>query len=297
MFDEKYKSLFEKLTVDEGHKEEIREKMKKELNEMNTNNKKNNRIYRYAAMAAVLLLTVTVLAKLLSGGNAANPIVEGENPTQETTVIYSELEFEESVLVEAPASENEVPGKIAPFTEALLVESSAVIKGTILGIRFKEYAFENESGSEETTPTRQTVIYEIKVDKIYYATDSFEVGETILIENDLYTYTSLAGVFEKLNINRQYILALQETEVYVEEGTETPESNLSVLYPFAPQIEITKSGQYLFPDHWSTLVTDDAKTVTMDMENAYSYYYGEMKLREDADFEKDFQKIVDTYCK
>jgi hypothetical protein len=26
-------------------------------------------------------------------------------------------------------------------------------------------------------------------------------------------------------------------------------------------------------------------------------YYGEMKLREDAGFEADFQKIVDLYCK
>ena len=176
-----------------------------------------------------------------------------------------------------------------------------------MNIRFKDYTYVIESGedqSEETQAARQSVIYEVRVDKIYNSSLPFSADETILIENDLYSYTSLASSVEKLNINRQYILALYENEgeVYVEAETENVgntekfESNLSVLYPFTPQIEITKDGQYLFPDHWKALLNDKTKTVIMDGEEGFGYY-GEMKLREDPAFEDDFQKVVDTYTK
>lgn len=321
MFEENYKSLFRKIPVNEEHKEQTREKMVREMNEMNIEGKRinrNNRFNRYAAVAAmvaVLLLTTTALFKLFGSGNTDNPIAEEETPPpvvetpeqEETTVLYSTLNFSESVQVEAPIALGGMTDKIAAFTEDILGESSAVIKGTVMNIRFKDYTYVIESGedqSEETQAARQSVIYEVRVDKIYNSSLPFSVDETILIENDLYTYTSLASSVEKLNINRQYILALYENEgeVYVEaetenvENTEKLESNLSVLYPFTPQIEITKDGQYLFPDHWKALLNDKTKTVIMNGEEGFGYY-GEMKLREDLAFEDDFQKVVDTYTK
>lgn len=318
MFEENYKSLFRKIPVNEEHKEQTIEKMEKELNEMNMQGKKisrNNKFYRYGAVAAAVFLVSAVLWNQFGKGNIINPIAEGEKPPsgvetpgqEETTVLYSTLNFSESTEVQAPVASGGMTDKIAPFTENILGESSAVIKGTVTNIRFKEYKYVIESGDDqsvETEASRQSVIYEVKVDKIYYSTKTFSVGETILVENDLYTYTSLASSVEKLNINRQYILALYENdgEIYVEADTENVEnaekleSNLSVLYPFTPQIEITKDGQYLFPDHWKTLVNDNAKTVIMDGEEGIGYY-GEMKLREDSTFEDDLQKVVDTYCK
>ncbi len=321
MFEENYKSLFQKIPVNEAHKKQTREKMERELNEMNIEEKKINRSYSYrryaavTAMVAVVLLTTTALFKLFGSGNMENPIAEGENPPpvvetpgqEETTVLYSRLNFEESAQVDAPVALGGMTDKIAAFTENILSESSAVIKGTVMNIRFKEYKYVIESGedqSEETQVARQSVIYEVRVDKIYNSSLPFSADETILIENDLYSYTSLASSVEKLNINRQYILALYENEgeVYVEaetenvENTEKLESKLSVLYPFTPQIEITKDGQYLFPDHWKSLLNDNTKTVIMDGEEGFGYY-GEMKLREDSTFEDDFQKVVDTYSK
>lgn len=318
MFEENYKSLFQKIPVNEAHKEQTREKMERELSEMNIQEnkiKRNYKLYGYGAAVAAVLLVSAVLWNQIGKGNINNPIAEGENPPpvvetpgqEETTVLYSRLNFEESAQVDAPVALGGMTDKIAAFTENILGESSAVIKGTVMNIRFKEYKYVIESGenqSVETQATRQSVIYEVKVDKIYNSIVPFSVDETILIENDLYTYTSLASSVEKLSINRQYILALYENEgeVYVGadtenvEHTEKLESNLSVLYPFTPQIEITKDGQYLFPDHWKTLVNDNTKTVIMDGEEGLGYY-GEMKLREDSTFEDDFQKVVDTYSK
>ncbi len=288
MFDEKYKSLFHKIQVSEKHKELTKENMQKELNKMITKQGKNNSTYgskyKYIAIAATILFASVVVLKFMGnerGDGVLIPPSAVETPGQgETTVLYSELNFADSIKIDAPVALNEMQGKIAPFTENLLGESSAVIKGTVTKISFKEY---QENG--ETQPTRQSVVYEVKVDKIYYSNVSMTEGDTIIIENDLYTYTSLASSVEQLSTNRQYILSLNDNE-----------EELSIIYPFAPQIEITEDGKYVFPDHWTTLINDKTKTVSMDGEDGFKYY-SEIKLREDADFEIDFQKLVDTYCK
>ena len=67
-----------------------------------------------------------------------------------------------------------------------------------------------------------------------------------------------------------------------------------MLYPFAPQIQMTKDGKYLYPDHYVSLDNPEAKIVEMDTEEGYGYY-GTMKLREDERFEQDLEKLVKTY--
>jgi len=316
MFDEKYKSLFQKIQVSEELKEKTKENMQRELNQMDSkqgkNNNRNQSIFKYGAVAATLLLVSVVAFKLLDGERGKGPIAGGllpetvvETPIEEeTTVLYSKLNFAETTKIEAPVAVNGMHDKIAPFTEIIIGESSAVIKGTVTKIRFKEYKFTYGDKGSEIQGIRESVIYEVKIDKIYYSTLSFKEGEVITIENDLYTYTSLANSVENLNTNRQYILSLYKNEgelfpaaeTQKVESTEKLESNLSILYPFTPQIEITKDGQYLFPDHWVKLINDKTKTVAMDVGEDLGYY-GEMKLREDAEFEADFQKVVDLYCK
>lgn len=315
MFDEKYKSLFENINGNERHKEKLREILQKEQTEMDKHigkeRKYSSKAVRYTAAAAVLFITSFALFKILGDGGVKNPIAENPTPPavvetpEENTVLYSSLDFAESGVVSAPVALNDFGGKIAAFTENILSEGSAVIKGTVTDIRFKEYNYmigSEESEGRETQAVRQSVIYEIKVDRIFYSDGSFSEGETIIIENDLYTYTSLASSVEKLKTNRQYILALYENdgEVYIPadtevlESTQKLESSLSVLYPFTTQIEITADGKYIFPDHWVSLVNEETKTVTMDIEEGFGYY-GEMKLREDENFESDFQSLVDTY--
>ncbi len=282
MIEENYKSLFQKIKTDEKHKERTKENMQKELIKMNNKPVKNisPSKYKYIALAATVLFA-SVIAFNFMNKEKLTPPVAVETPTNtEATILYSSLNFMDPIKVDAPVALNENQGKIAPFTENLLGESSAVIKGTVINISFKEY---KDSG--ETLPSRQTVIYEVKVDKIYYSNESFNVGDTIRVENDLYTYTSLENSLVQLSGNRQYMLALNNNDAV-----------LSIVYPFAPQIEITKDGQYFFPDTWVTLINEKTKTVTMDVQEDLGYY-GEMKLRDDPQFEDDFQKIVNTYCK
>ncbi len=259
---EEYRNLWKNVEPRKKHQEEMMEKLTNKEDEVFTMDQKKNRKPLYGTVAAFALLAVIL---------ASNSLM-GKNPDGEPgTVKYSNLLFEEPVLVEAPEPMEGQSGKIMPFTEELLTESAAFIKGTVT-----EIAFENDK-----------VIYTVLVSKVYGPSEGVEEGKSITITNDLYTYTSLAGSVEKLQVDRTYLIPLTLRE---EEGKEVH----SVLYPFAPQIQMTKDGQYLYPDHYTSLDTEEAKVVEMDTKEGYGYY-GTMKLREDDRFEKDLEKLAETY--
>lgn len=259
---EEYRNLWKNVEPRKKHQEELMEKLTNKEDEVFTMDQKKNRKPLYGTVAAFALLAV-----ILAGNS-----LMGKNPGGEPgTVKYSNLLFEEPILVEAPEPMEGQSGKIMPFTEELLTESAAFIKGTVT-----EIAFENDK-----------VIYTVLVSKVYGPSEGVEEGKSITVTNDLYTYTSLAGSVEKLQVDRTYLIPLTLRE---EEGKEV----YSVLYPFAPQIQMTKDGQYLYPDHYTSLDTEEAKVVEMDTEEGYGYY-GNMKLREDDSFEKDLEKLAETY--
>ena len=259
---EEYRNLWKNVEPRKKHQEELMEKLTNKEDEVFTMDQKKNRKPLYGTVAAFALLAVILAGNSLMGKNL------GGEPG---TVKYSDLLFEEPVLVEAPEPMEGQSGKIMSFTEELLTESAAFIKGTVT-----EIAFENDK-----------VIYTVLVSKVYGPSEGVEEGKSITVTNDLYTYTSLAGSVEKLQVDRTYLIPLTLRE---EEGKEV----YSVLYPFAPQIQMTKDGQYLYPDHYTSLDTEEAKVVEMDTEEGYGYY-GTMKLREDDRFEKDLEKLAETY--
>jgi hypothetical protein len=259
---EEYRNLWKNVEPRKKHQEELMEKLTNKEDEVFTMDQKKNRKPLYGTVAAFALLAVILASNSLMGKNP------GGEPG---TIKYSDLLFEEPVLVEAPEPMEGQSGKIMPFTEELLTESAAFIKGTV-----REIAFENDK-----------VIYTVLVSKYYGPSEGVEEGKRITVTNDLYTYTSLAGSVEKLQVDRTYLIPLTLRE---EEGKEV----YSVLYPFAPQIQMTKDGKYLYPDHYTSLDTEEAKVVEMDTEEGYGYY-GTMKLREDDRFEKDLEKLAETY--
>lgn len=259
---EEYRNLFKNIEPRKKHQEELMEKLTNKEDEVFTMDQKKNRKPLYGTVAAFALLAVILASNSLMGKNP------GGEPG---TVKYSDLLFEDPVLVVAPEAVGEQSGKIMPFTEELLSESAAFIKGTVTDIDFQN----------------DQVLYTVLVSKVYGPSEGVEEGKSITVTNDLYTYTSLAGSVEKLQVDRTYLIPLTLRE---EEGKEV----YSVLYPFAPQIQMTKDGKYLYPDHYVSLDNPEAKIVEMDTEEGYGYY-GTMKLREDERFEQDLEKLVKTY--
>lgn len=265
---EEYRNLWKNIEPRKEHQESLLDELTKKQDEvLKMNRNKNNRKPVYGALAAFALLAVVLVGNNLSGKNPAI-----ENPGGEVgTILYSDLLFEKPVALEAPEPMSGQSGKIAPFTEELLSESAAFIKGTVT-----EIAFENDH-----------VIYTVLVSGVFGASKGVETGDTIRVVNDLYTYTSLEGSVEKLQMGRTYLVPLI---LYEEEGKDV----FSVLYPFAPQIQMTQDGKYLYPDHYTSLDAPGASIVEMDTEEGYGYY-GSMKLRDDQEFEKDLEKLVEAY--
>lgn len=264
---EEYRNLWKNVEPRKKHQEELMEKLTNKEDEVFTMDQKKNRKPLYGTVAAFALLAVILVGNSLAGKNPGTGTPSGEPGI----IKYSDLLFEEPVLVEAPEPMEGQSGKIMPFTEELLTESAAFIKGTVT-----EIAFENDK-----------VIYTVLVSKVYGPSEGVEEGKSITVTNDLYTYTSLAGSVEKLQVDRTYLVPLTLRE---EEGQEI----YSVLYPFAPQIQMTKDGKFLYPDHYTSLDTEEAKVVEMDTEEGYGYY-GTMKLRDDDLFEKELEKLAETY--
>lgn len=261
---EEYRNLWKNVEPRKEHQKKLLNELTKNKEEVLRMNKNKNRRPLLGALAAAALLAVVLF------GNQFWKSAPGNFPGSENnTVLYSTLHFEEPVIVKAPETTGEQGGRIAPFTEELLSESTAFIKGTVQEITF-EY---------------DQVLYKILVNEVVASTEAVEKGSSLTVINDLYTYTSLQGSVEKLQIGRTYLLPLTGRE-----------DAYSVLYPFAPQIQMTKDSKYLYPDHYTSLDTQAAKTVEMDLETGIGYY-GTLKLREDKDFEKDLLNLVRKYIK
>lgn len=294
MFDKKYKELMDQAGPRETHRDEVKAAMEAELQGKGTRRRQLNPVYRYAAIAASILLVVTVLYQtgkpdpgkvpVAGGPTLTQPVTTNPVTTVATPLLYSALQFAQAPPLTPPATVIEGGGRIAPFTEELLGESSAIFKGKVLAIRFKDY----HDPADDKVILRQTVIYEVMVEKLYSG-DSLKAGVPVILENDLYTYTSLAGVVDRLKVGRQYILPVVSQP---SDGT-AAESPLSVLYPFAPPIEVTLDGNYVFPDHWTSLINEFTRTVVMDGEKPMGLF-DQMMLRDEAAFEADFQSLVDS---
>ena len=66
-----------------------------------------------------------------------------------------------------------------------------------------------------------------------------------------------------------------------------------LLYPFAPQIQVTGDGAYLFHSGYASLVSSEASVVIGSQEGESDYYYDRMLLRDDDNFLSDLISLVE----
>ena len=282
------------------------------------------RAYRFAALAAGLAL-IALATPLLRGGSPGAPAPDGvpalsaapltvepgatatPQPAAETGVRYSDLRFPGGTAVEIPAAPDGAALCIAPFTEEMIGDSDLVIKATVQSVRIKDYGEEGEYLGDN-----RYAVYSLRVDRVYFDRVGVAEGETFVIEEYLYVGSSLWDLVMQLQAGRQYILPIRfETEqvTLYRPGQREPllrarESPYSLIYPFAPQIQVTADNAYLFFESreegtgWRSLGTAAAIPVTMDVElqGDMALYRERMYLRRDEAFERDFQRLVDRYC-
>lgn len=208
-----------------------------------------------------------------------------------------------------------------------------VVKATVQVVRFNQYplkfkvkkedykSFLTEKENEYMLKTIQTVVYEIRIDHVYYADSSslVKAGDRLVIENSL---EFLDRDYPQISLEKshQYILSVnhdtgelvapaERTQYDAVIGDTTAESSYYMQFLDTPQIEITQDGSYLFyagltvqsqvpiksvGSGWVDLINDKTVQVIMDADTNF-LYKNQMKLRTDKLFETEFQTLVDKY--
>ena len=184
---------------------------------------------------------------------------------QETAAAYRPLSVPQDAVTE--------PEDSRYFSEAILGDTELLCGGTVTSVSFES----DDSGRAVK------VVYEIQLDQVYYADD--------------YT-TDLTGLTVKSPIiktegDEAYVLyQLQQEETYLLPLIRA-DGGWELLYPFAPQIQVTGDGAYLFHSGYSSLVDSSTQVVAGTREGENDYYFDRMLLREDDNFPLDLVSLIE----
>lgn len=247
------------------------------------------------AACLILVICISALISKTENGDFKTTLPMNETTTEESELFYSNLISHR----EQPAFN--VSGyqtaDIASFDEKFLKDCSAVIEGEVLSVREKEYTVLYEFykfGTDTLTEKTNTLIYEIKVKKVWFG--DLKENEMITVQDELF---GCGEVFIPA-VGGSYVLPLYDSGKDIRINTSGQkyligdtkrESRYSTLYPFHPQIEKTEKG-YLFSSDWDSLVTEETKTVTVDIPFEADYYSDKMRLNAEDIFQVQFEKLL-----
>ena len=159
------------------------------------------------------------------------------------------------------------------FSEDILGDTSLLCGGRVLSAALEE----DESGRTAR------VVYEMEVDGIYYAEDYVSSMERIMVESPIIqTEGDTVFVLYQLVPGETYLLPLLEAD-----------DRYELLYPFAPQIQMTGEQEYLFHSGYASLVTQDTSVAVKTPEGTNDYYYDRMLVREDGNFLSDLVSLIE----
>ena len=75
-------------------------------------------------------------------------------------------------------------------------------------------------------------------------------------------------------------------------GDITRETVYSTVYPYHPQIEVTKDGSYFVSQNWTTLVANNAKKVIMDTLDYDNFWNDKMYLVDAKTFDEQMSVLI-----
>ena len=263
--------------------------------------KSRRKSYIPALIAACLLVIFCAAFSLtrMQDGDFIGMVSVEETTNAQNEFFYSELIGYKPIRVEKSSNSHL---DIAVFNEAYLKDCTAVIEGEVLSVREKEYTviyeFDKFEKNGLLTDKPKTVIYEIKVEKVWCG--NVKENDILTVENEVFLFA--CGGIVGLDVGRSYILPLcyEGDNIRLDElgqrylsGDTKRESPYSILYPFHPQIEKTDKG-YMFTSDWESLVTAETKDVIVDINLAdeEQYYANKMKLNTEEIFAEQFTELL-----
>lgn len=302
----------------------------KDIKPMYKTNYKSKYIKSISGIAAILTLIIGISIYTHEKNTLTDIALKGDeyldveklpsshnNLTNNSPINYFDLNFPEGLTpAEKYSNKNEdiISSNldIIPFSEDLLKDMTWMGKVTILDAYYKDYKYDTFSDKFEPNGILhnwlRTIVYEVKADEIYFDDGTIKTGDIFKIEQQCFNgcYLTDSALFD-LKINHQYILPLfyagnkilYEGSLDLEnlaEGNINRDGEYSIIYSFAPQIEVTLDNEYLFPNGWETLINDKTVDVIMPPNSTEeSIYADKIKLRNDDTFIDSLHELINRY--
>lgn len=207
-------------------------------------------------------------------GKARAGSLSGEkNRLMDGVVDYGQLKTAAYQPVAVPQNAVTMPEDARYFSEAVLRDAQLLCSGTVQSVSFEE----------DSSGRAVKVVYELILNQVYYAEDYITGVDRILVKSPIIkTDGDEMYILYQLQPEGTYLLPLSKNN-----------KDWELLYPFAPQIQVTADGEYLFHSGYASLVNDSTSLVIGSQEGRNDYYYDRMVLRKDEGFLSDLLALVE----
>ncbi len=185
---------------------------------------------------------------------------------------YSQLNLASYSALSLPPHAVTVPEDTMYFSEDILADTELLCLGTVTSVSLETDSSQNAA----------LLVYDITLDSICYSQDYTESLTSLTVRSPI--VASEGGenqILYQLQVGSSYVLPLKQLG-----------SDWQLLFPFAPQIQITENGAYLFHSGYASLTDDQTLVVVGEPEGANDFYYDRMLLRDDDGFLSDVLSLV-----
>ncbi len=160
----------------------------------------------------------------------------------------------------------------AYFSQAILQDTELLCTGTV-----KDASFVYDDSGRAVG-----VSYQLSLSQIHYAQDYIAQTDQITVNSPIVRAEGdEAWLLYQMEPGKTYLLPLKKTE-----------GNWELLYPFAPQIQLTGKQGYLFHSGYTSLINETTQVTAGVQEGENDYFYDRMLLREDEGFLSDFLELI-----
>ena len=245
------------------------------------------------AVAAALVLIAALGVWLALKSNQTPPQTEPSDPIVTTTqpsatipynpdgsVNYSDLTMDGAALPSVLQSASSM--SIMSFYENAVKSCDLCFEGTVTDVKQKQYDYRyyyGEKFGEEVYVHEQPVtqLTTFRIEKVWQG-DPALVGTTVTLEDETRGYDGRFGYREGVC----YVVLMQDVtdgkltiwhpvgEEKLVEGDITRSSIHATWYPWQPQVEKTKTGDYIVPTSWETVTAGCDVRVVFDPNTPYS---------------------------
>jgi len=192
-------------------------------------------------------------------------------------VKYTELKLADVEPVKLPTVTAAESPQTRYFTMDAFTDTELLVQATVQNINF---IFND---SKEAI----SVVYTILTDNVYYSegdypsmgrysdgTELLTVISPIVRADNVWMYP--------LQVNRTYLLPL----------TVTDSDAINLVFPYAPQIELSLDGFCVFHSGWQALINDNTGYLLVECVHSEDYFYDRMLVRPADGLAKDLMRII-----